>query len=303
MGCCGSAVYLDYPIDLDDLVATDSEEEELMNSYQEMISSKAPDLIRRFGDYHDANEQIVNAISKATPEAQEAAFQAVVPLVRFQCEIFDFSNTCLDFFKRIMSFFVGREEPTSDLFTKYQHLVKIISEFISIVLKLDEIKLMLPKLLGDVSYFRRSSRRPDYNQYESLSEKSSDLSMFFANSNPFFSKLLQYPKDNASNQELFSKIIILYAGFADMYAAIARKQTNEDNDLLCVKGVTFFIMALDNIHPSGIFGPKSPVHIVEDVRVVVEYQPKQQSLINNLKYTTKHFNDETTLKAVKDLLN
>ena len=304
MGSCCSNSVVDFPIHLEDIEAFDDDEETLVQSFQTSILTPSADLLFRFGNYKDANDLIVAAISNNCQENQDAAFNAVIPLIKFQEEIYDYSNKCLDAFKGFIDFFLNSEESLHVLVVRYQKIVKAISQLAEIALKFDEIKLMLPKLLSDISYFRRSSRRPDFTEFEDMYLKSSTLSMFFASLNPFFSKLMEHINKVIEDPSKTHRVLDILATFADMYVSIANsyKDSNQENELLCIKGCVFFIVAFDNVSPVGAFCSKSPIHIENAIRIVVGYQPKQTYLINSLKYSTKHFNEPTTSQIIKDLL-
>lgn len=304
MGNCCSNSYVDYAIHLEDVTAFDDDEETLIQSFESSVLAPSSDLLFRFGNYKDANTLIVAAIANNSQENQDAAFNAVIPLVQFLSEIYDFSEKCLNSFQDLINFLLEKGESAATLVGRYQKIVKAISELAGIALKFDEIKLMLPKLLSDISYFRRSSRRPDFAQHEDLYMKSSSLSMFYANSNPFYSKLMEYIDKTLKEQSKTQKLLDILATFVDMFTSVASnyKGTDQEKELQCLKAVVFFIMIFDNASPLGAFYPKSPIHMENAVRAVVEYQPKQTHLINSLKYSTKHFNDPNTSQVIKNLL-
>lgn len=63
------------------------------------------------------------------------------------------------------------------------------------------------------------------------------------------------------------------------------------------------IILYDHIHPHGAFVRSSHIDVKGSIRVLKE-QPTQnvEGLLNALRYTTKHLNDETTPKSTKSLL-
>jgi hypothetical protein len=63
------------------------------------------------------------------------------------------------------------------------------------------------------------------------------------------------------------------------------------------------IILYDHVHPSGAFIKSSHIDIKGSIRVLKDQTPSiVDGLLNALRYTTKHLNDENTPKQVKNLL-
>jgi hypothetical protein len=59
----------------------------------------------------------------------------------------------------------------------------------------------------------------------------------------------------------------------------------------------------DHIHPQGAFIKSSPINIKKIITAVQNENHRQsQSLVNALKYSNRHLNDETTPKSVRQML-
>ena len=63
------------------------------------------------------------------------------------------------------------------------------------------------------------------------------------------------------------------------------------------------IILYDHVHPCGAFIKSSHIDIKGSIRVLKDQTPSiVDGLLNALRYTTKHLNDENTPKQVKNLL-
>jgi thiaminase len=63
------------------------------------------------------------------------------------------------------------------------------------------------------------------------------------------------------------------------------------------------IILYDHVHAKGSFSKNSDVNVKNHIKLIQTYGGDHtESLLNALRYTTKHLNDESTPKAVKQLL-
>ncbi|KAJ7373922.1 Protein fam49b [Desmophyllum pertusum] len=63
------------------------------------------------------------------------------------------------------------------------------------------------------------------------------------------------------------------------------------------------IILYDHVHPVGAFAKTSSIDIRASIKVLKDQPPGSvDGLLNALRYSTKHLNDETTPKNVKSLL-
>lgn len=88
-----------------------------------------------------AGKEIREAISEATPEAQQRAWNAVLPLVEILKKCYEHSLELERIVPKLLGQLVGgRLNPTQHLETQ-QALVKQLAEILEFVLKFDEYKV------------------------------------------------------------------------------------------------------------------------------------------------------------------
>jgi hypothetical protein len=81
------------------------------------------------------------------------------------------------------------------------------------------------------------------------------------------------------------------------------KITNEETVMFCLRVMVGVISLYDHVHPVGAFAKNSPVDMKNSIKVLKEQDPnKVDCLLNALKYTTKHINDDSTPKPIKTML-
>ncbi|CAN7943865.1 unnamed protein product [Ixodes pacificus] len=63
------------------------------------------------------------------------------------------------------------------------------------------------------------------------------------------------------------------------------------------------IILYDHVHPQGAFTKTSHIDVKRSIRVLKEQPPNVvEGLLNALRYTTRHLNDESTPRSIKGLL-
>lgn len=73
--------------------------------------------------------------------------------------------------------------------------------------------------------------------------------------------------------------------------------------MFTLRVMTGLIILYDNFHPVGAFVKNSPVDVKTSVKVLKRQPPDlAEGLLNALRYTTTHLNDENTPKQIKSLL-
>eukprot|EP00117_Sycon_ciliatum_P011644 scpid52965/ scgid4462/ Protein FAM49B; L1 &gt; Protein FAM49B len=148
-------------------------------------------------------------------------------------------------------------------------------------------------------------------------EMANRMSLFYANPTPMLktvsdstSKFVEENKDIPieNTAEVLSTLAELCRIMVETQAYRERFQS-ADTVLFCLQVMVGNIILYDHTQPAGAFCKKSSIDVRQCVKLLRDMQeenPAQQgaieSLINALKYTTKHLNDETTPKHFKQLL-
>jgi hypothetical protein len=77
----------------------------------------------------------------------------------------------------------------------------------------------------------------------------------------------------------------------------------EETQLLVLRVMVGLVILYDHVHPVGAFVKSSHVDVKGCVRLLQAQPPvKAEPLLNALRYTTKHLNDENTPKNLRSLL-
>lgn len=78
---------------------------------------------------------------------------------------------------------------------------------------------------------------------------------------------------------------------------------NQETYLFCLRVMVGLIILYDHVHPVGAFAKTSNIDIKASIKVLKDQpQGTVDGLLNALRYSTKHLNDETTPKTIRGLL-
>lgn len=286
------------------------------------VLEKSTHVLQELSQYRGAGEAIRMAISHPKDESEQSkAWDAVCPLVTKLKAFYDYSSEVEGMLPRILQE-LCQEDPASTLENK-QALAKQCAEILSFVLKFDDLKMNNPAIQNDFSYYRRTLSRlkmQDPTSDDSAvvnNEEANRMSLFYAYPTPmlrcvseattkFVSENKAIPIENTTNcLAMMSSICRIMAETPAYY----ERFTEADTLQFCQRVMVASVILYDHVHLVGAFKKGSQIEIKATIKVLKMHQgdnPEGESftngLMNALRYTTKHLNDEDTPKAIKALL-
>ncbi|KAF2367128.1 Protein of unknown function DUF1394 [Trinorchestia longiramus] len=309
-----------------DAVPSDSEVE-LCEAVSQVLDTSCA-IIKDLQQYKGAAKEIREAISDPGGDCQRRAWEAVMPLVQKLFEFYTFSHQLEEILPRVLLQLCSPSMPPSQHLETQQALVKQLAEILEFTLKFDELKMTTPAIQNDFSYYRRtimrtrldSSAAQDINLGDSDDELSSvkfdhqtanKMSLFYAYPTPMLrviseatSKFVSDHKEIPLEQttETLGTMAKVCQKMLENPDLIARFK-HEETQLFILRVMVALVILYDHVHPVGAFAKTSHVDVKGCIRVLKE-QPASSSenLLNALRYTTKHLNDDTTPKHIRTLL-
>nr|XP_053641944.1 LOW QUALITY PROTEIN: CYFIP-related Rac1 interactor B-like [Cherax quadricarinatus] len=316
--CCS---HQKYDVFLDFENAVPSEEERLLYEDVAEVLRGSQAVIHDLQQYKGAAKEIREAISDPGDDYQRRAWEMVTPLVQKLKQFYLFSNDIEMIVPRILAELCGPEiSPTQHLETQ-QALVKQFAEILEFTLKFDELKMTTPAIQNDFSYYRRTVMRLkiEHNGMETVEDDvtidhqlANKMSLFYANSTPmlkilseatskFVTEHKEIPLENTTETlGTMAKVCQRMLENPELIARFRREETK----LFILRVMVALIILYDHVHPVGAFVKASNVDVKGCVKVLKD-QPASSSenLLNALRYTTKHLNDDNTPKQIKMLLS
>jgi len=142
------------------------------------------------------------------------------------------------------------------------------------------------------------------------------MSFFFAYPTPMMKVLIDSTTRVFANDEQKERLIFALSLFANVCLkavldSMENPNHNEDvengfdhNVMLYLCTITGCVILVDHLDQRGVFHSKSSIFIKLAVETITNYRDITNTdfLLNSLRFTTLHLNDETTISAVKKLL-
>merc|ERR1712063_43510 len=109
-------------------------------------------------------------------------------------------------------------------------------------------------------------------------------------------------KDEVQGRTLQQNVTTTLAFIANICQRMVEKKLTEDNDIFCLRCMTASIILYDNIDPKGAFHKRSPILIKKCLVTLRQKGDSVECLLNALRFTTTHLQDEETPGNIKQLL-
>jgi len=267
------------------------------------ILNKSPEVLQLLDDYKGCTTIIQKAIG--SKEHEEEAFDQLIPAVDNLRLMYEYSQQIANVAIGLLGPLCKMAEEEGSLVNQTA-LAKLLCDLFNFVLVFDDKKMMNPHIQNDFSYFRRSMPKLKQSNRSKVPEDvANKMSLFFAYPTPMMYMLTQLVKDQSqgiSNEVAVSGLSL----FANVCLDMVEKGMFESAELntFCLRAMTAAIVLVDHIAEEGVFCRKSPVNIKNAIITLRDKQVELNTtgLLNALKYTTKHLNDQDTPNTIKNLL-
>lgn len=304
-------------VDFENAQPTESELE-IYRQIEEILR-QARDVLIDLQTYKGAGCEMREAIAgPGNEDLQRKAWDTVVPLVIRLKSFYQFSKKLENVIPRLLTVLCcGPLTPYEHLQTQ-QALVKQFAEILDFVLKFDSLKMTNPSVQNDFSYYRRTMSRirianedRGSNKFEPSNEEANMMSLFYAQATPMLKVVSdatsQFVKNNGDKSinnttETLATMAKVCQKMIENVDFRSRFLNEQDTVSFILRVMVGVIILYDHVHPEGAFVKSSHIDIKGSVRILKEQDDGNESLVNALRYTTKHLNDETTPKTIKLLL-
>ncbi|KAH9515368.1 Protein fam49b [Bulinus truncatus] len=304
-------------VDFENVQPTDSE----LRVWQlvKTVLDSSQQVLIELQRYSGATEEIRMAISNPKiDDMQDKAWQSVTPLVSKLRKFFEFSLELERVIPELLGELCSEDLTPKEHLEQQQALFKQFAEILDFVLKFDDLKMTTPAIQNDFSYYRRTlSRRKMANEDEIQAgeehvsnELANRMSLFYAQATPMLTslsvvtaKFVTQHKDLPVEQTTDCLSMMAKLCRVMIENPEHKQRLKEETRLFCLRVMVGVIILYDHVHPVGAFAKTSSIELKSSIKLLKEQEKtKVESLLNALRYTTKHLNDETTSKAIKSML-
>jgi hypothetical protein len=307
-------------VDFENCEATDDEREVWTQVNQ--VLQYANSILLDLQQYKGAASEIREAISNpSTAMLQDRAWETVGPLVLQLKRYYEFSLALEATVPQLLRALCSNEMTPKQHLESQQALFKQFAEILDFTLKFDDLKMTNPAIQNDFSYYRRTLSRmkmshqlgpnDDFDDFEVTNEMANRMSLFYAHATPmlktlsdttskFVSENKNLPVENTTDclsmMANICRVMIENPNYRSRFR-------DEETIMFCLRVMVGVIILYDHVHPIGAFAKSSGIEIKNSIKVLKDQQAVNvEGLLNALRYTTKHLNDESTPKAIKGLL-
>ncbi|XP_054624714.1 CYFIP-related Rac1 interactor B-like isoform X4 [Dunckerocampus dactyliophorus] len=275
-------------------------------------------ILEELQGYTGAGEEIRQAIQSPNEEGvQERAWSAVLPLVTKLKTFYEFSHKLECSLPCLLDVLTSPDAPPTQQLEHKQALARQFALILHFTLRFDELKMTIPAIQNDFSYYRRTISRMRINNMcadadnEVNNELANRMSLFYACATPMLKTLsdatskfvsdnpdvpIENTTDCLSTMACVCKVMLETPEYRSRF-------TSDETVLFCLRVMVGVIILYDHVHPAGAFVKTSTIDMKGCIRVLRE-QPASsvEGLLNALRYTTKHLNDDTTPKQIRNML-
>ncbi|XP_061695757.1 CYFIP-related Rac1 interactor B-like isoform X2 [Syngnathoides biaculeatus] len=272
--------------------------------------------------YEGAGEEIRTAIRSPSEEGvQERAWSAVLPLVAKLKRFYQFSHELEASLRCLLEIFSNPETPPTQQLETKQALARQFALILHFTLRFDELKMTIPAIQNDFSYYRRTISRMRINNLrgdadtEVDNELANRMSLFYASATPMLKTLsdatIKFVSDVESRSSLgeHHRLSEHHGQRVQSHAGDTGVQKS-----LRQRGDVAVLSARDGgrHHP---LRPRAP-----GGRLRQDLQHRRERMHSGapgaagdqrgrspgraqVRYTTKHLNDEATPKHIRNMLS
>uniref|UniRef100_U3JCP9 CYRIA/CYRIB Rac1 binding domain-containing protein n=9 Tax=Passeriformes TaxID=9126 RepID=U3JCP9_FICAL len=282
------------------------------------VLEEAQTILAELQSYTGAGQEIREAIQNPGDlRLQERAWSAVCPLVAKLKRFYEFSLRLENALRSLLEALTSPPYAPTQHLEREQALAKQFAEILHFTLSFDELKMTNPAIQNDFSYYRRTISRNRINnlqldaESEVNNEMANRMSLFYAEATPMLKTL-----SNATTKFVSENKTLPIEDTTDCLSTMAcvcrvmletpeyrSRFTNTETLLFCMRVMVGVIILYDHVHPVGAFAKTSKIDMKGCIKVLKD-QPSTstEGLLNALRYTTRHLNDDTTSKQIRALL-
>lgn len=267
----------------------------------------SPTHLEILHQYTGCEEPIRKALNDPGPKSESAAWKSVSKAVEKLYGFFRFSLDLEKIWPQILDC-VCEDDSTRGIST-HLAITKQLAEIFDFVFHFDETKMVNPAIQNDFSYYRRVLSRmknADKDKKAKIlvdEELANKMSFFFAYPTPMMKVLIDATTEFDKNQK--GRLIEGLSLTANLCLKALQNDdgSNERKTMLFLCAMTGCIILVDHLHDDGAFHKKSPIRIRNCIAILKNHTQPTDFLLNSLRFTTLHLNDEQTMSAITKLLS
>uniref|UniRef100_A0A3P9K969 Family with sequence similarity 49 member A n=1 Tax=Oryzias latipes TaxID=8090 RepID=A0A3P9K969_ORYLA len=266
--------YPSFFLDFENAQATEGEREvwDQVNA----VLQDSENILTGLQAYKGAGQEIRDAIQNPNDMTlQERAWNSVCPLVIKLKKFYSFSLRLEEALRSLLTSLTCPPLTPTQHLEREQALAKQFAEILHFTLRFDELKMRIPAIQNDFSYYRRTISRNRINnmnldiENEVNNEMANRMSLFYAEATPMLKTLstattnfvsenktlpLENTTDCLSTMASVCKVMLETPEYSSRF-------NSEDTLLFCMRVMVGVIILYDHVHPNGAFNKSSKIDV------------------------------------------
>jgi len=267
---------------------------------------EGPTQLEILGGYNGCEESIRKALNEPGQENEQAAWKAVSKAVDKLYDFYQFSIMLEKAWPQLLDT-VCKDDRVQGI-RDHLALAKQIALVFDFVFHFDESKMVNPAIQNDFSYYRRvlsrmkNADKDKKNKLKVDEELANKMSFFFAYPTPMMKVLIDATMSSTTEaRPRFIAGLSLVANLC-VKALDSAPPPDAATTMLFLCAMTGCIILVDHLHSEGAFHKKSPIRIRTCITKLKNVTQSTDFLLNSLRFTTLHLNDDQTMPQITKLL-
>ncbi|GAN08339.1 FAM49 family protein [Mucor ambiguus] len=311
-----------------------SEELGVYNELHALLVQPNSNLLNILKEYKPASDEIRNAIATPNQENEDKAWNAILPTVDALREFYSYSSELERGIPMLLNVLCKDGGGTTKDLDRHPGLTRLFAEILDFVFEFDYLKIRNPTLQNDFSFYRRTLQRgraaestlttPTSPEKEHSNQSdlrlaineddlANRISLFIAYPTPMLKCVIdtatKYVQSNQLTKGTSEWLSSIWAVCYQTLNANYKKSSSGPVDTFCLKVMVVSIILYDHIDPSGAFTKTSPINVKNSLKTIQnvnqvnrQEQSSTSNLVCALRYNSKHLNDESTPKGIKNFV-
>ncbi|KAI9320405.1 hypothetical protein BX666DRAFT_1875076 [Dichotomocladium elegans] len=283
-------------LDLEHATPSSAEEQKIYAQLADSLVQPGPGLLTLLKNYTSASAEVRQAIASPTAENEDAAWQKVLPIVDMLEKIHTYAMAMREGVPQLLQILCQQADVARNL-EKHPALAKLFADMLDFVFEFDYLKRGRYATCDNAT----SELRSAMDQVDQANR----ISLFIANPTPMLKTLIDTTTEFVTQHRLQKSV---GECLATLWAACFQTASRRRQEAFCLKVMVVSIILYDHIDPSGVFSKNSPINIKNSVKMIqtattmIPDESSTSNLLSALRYNSKHLNDDTTPKGVKNLV-
>jgi hypothetical protein len=249
--------------------------------------------------YQDFNDIMKKAMRQPSPESEALAWKKACECADKAKKFHHAGQALRGSFGHALEALVSEDEKA--MFVQKQAVCSKLASIVECALRFDTLRLRLATLSNDLAYYRRNMfRQANQTDMPFREDEATDILTSLANMNPWISALEKTASELIKTSPI--QIPQVLALLANVCLALSKSSDQEEP----VRSKLMFasigaIVIYDRVVPEGAFSAKG-LNVKSATNLVVNEVPNRDLAIA-LRYSTFHFDNESTPQAIKNMLD